>query len=335
MDTKLSDMSFQAPDPEELAHILPGYEVESLIAVGGMGAVYRAKQISLGRAVAIKILPRELGGDASFRTQFETEAKAMALLNHPNLAGVYDFGNVGGLLYIIMEFVEGESLYHLAYGKYLDPDEAIRLVRAVCLGLHHAHEHGILHRDIKPSNILLDSQGQPKIIDFGLAQDMLHVPGVEEEVFGTPHYTAPEVLGRPSAVNARADLFSVGVILHELLTGRVPASDPRTASAIVQCDPRLDVVVRKATNPRPELRFASAEEMAAELEMISQTPAPRALRTEPQAAWTPGGNRPATHRNTTRITRPLPTHSSGPGIGVVIALLIVAVLVLLLYQMSR
>jgi serine/threonine protein kinase len=331
METKSSDLSFQAPEPGELAHILPGYEVESLIAVGGMGAVYRAMQVSLGRAVAIKILPKELGGDLTFRAQFETEAKAMALLNHPNLAGVYDFGNVQGLLYIVMEFVEGQSLYHYAYGKFLDPDDAIGLVRGICLGLDHAHAHGILHRDIKPSNILLDPQGQPKIVDFGLAQDMLHAPGAEEEVFGTPHYTAPEVLGRPGYVNARADIFSVGVILHELLTGRVPANDPRTASAIVQCDPRLDVVVRKATHPNPDFRYGSSAEMAAELEMISQTPAPRALRTDPQVAWTPGGHRP-----TTRITRPMATSSSeGPGIGVVIFVLIVAVLALLFYQMAR
>jgi serine/threonine protein kinase len=330
METKPTDMSFQAPEPGELASILPGYEVESLIAVGGMGAVYRAMQVSLGRAVAIKILPRELGADEIFRAQFETEAKAMALLNHPNLAGVYDFGNVQGLLYIVMEFIEGDSLYHYAYGKFVDPDDAIRLTRGICLGLHHAHENGVLHRDIKPSNILLDLEGHPKIVDFGLAQDMLHVHGAKEEVFGTPHYTAPEVLGRPGAVNAHADIFSVGVILHELLTGRVPASDPRTASSIVQCDPRLDVVVRKATHPNPDLRYGSAAEMAAELEMISQTPAPRALITDHQpAAWTPAG------RPTTRITRPMITQSSGPGMSILIAVLIVAVLVLLLYQMSR
>lgn len=329
MEEESSELSFQAPDPRELADLLPGYEVESLIAVGGMGAVYRAVQSSLHRPVAIKILPAELGSDEAFRIRFETEAKAMALLNHPNLAGVYDFGNMDGMLYIVMEFVEGESLYQFAYGKFIEPEDAIRMTRGICLGLHHAHEHGVLHRDIKPSNILLDLYAQPKIVDFGLAQEMRKAPEVDEEVFGTPHYTAPEVLTKPGSVDARADIFSIGVILHELLTGRVPAKDPRTASAIVQCDPRLDGVVRKATHPNPDLRYYSAAEMAAELEIISQTPAPRVLRTDQQVAWAPRGH-PTAH-----LKRPVARSSSGSGLGFIVFLLVAAIAALLIYQFMQ
>ena len=359
MDTEPSPHAFQAPEPAVLSDLLPGYSVESLIAVGGMGAVYRAVQNSLHRAVAIKILPQELGADEAFRVQFETEAKAMALLNHPNLVGVYDFGNVGGLLYIVMEFVEGESLYHHAYGHHLEQDSAIRFTREICLGLQHAHENGVLHRDIKPSNILLDLQGHPKIVDFGLAQGMRQAPGKDEQVYGTPDYTAPEVLARSRTVDARADIFSVGVILHELLTGRVPASDPRSPSAIVSCDPRLDGVVRKATYPNPELRYTSAAEMAAELDMIAQTPPPRALRTveTPPAAWAPAGHRnrlspmaggrlspgapaagaapqsSAPHAPG-RPPVPMKPHSSSVGMTILIVLLVLAVIVLLLYAAS-
>ncbi|MEO5716612.1 MAG: serine/threonine-protein kinase, partial [Luteolibacter sp.] len=148
-------VGFTAPDPAELNELFPGYEIEGLIATGGMGAVYCAVQKSLDRTVALKILPQEFSKDAAFCAGFEAEAKAMARLNHPNLIGVYDFGEVGGMLFIIMEYVAGKSIYHSAHGKSINPSEVIRLVTGVCNGLAHAHENGIIHRDIKPSNILL------------------------------------------------------------------------------------------------------------------------------------------------------------------------------------
>ena len=188
---------FVAPDPADLAPLFPGYEIQGLIATGGMGAVYCAVQKSLDRTVALKILPMELSKDAAFCAGFEAEAKAMARLNHPNLIGVYDFGEVNGMLYIIMEFVPGKSIYHSADGIAIDPDEVIRLVTGICHGLAHAHEHGIIHRDIKPSNILLDLNAQPKIGDFGLARPIERKIEEGEEIFGTPHYTAPEVVEAP------------------------------------------------------------------------------------------------------------------------------------------
>ncbi|NJR42320.1 MAG: serine/threonine protein kinase [Akkermansiaceae bacterium] len=166
MSDSPENLGFQAPEPKDLAPLFPGYEIESLIASGGMGAVYCAVQKSLDRTVALKILPSELSRDASFRAGFEAEAKAMARLNHPNLIGVYDFGEVGGMLYIIMEYVPGKSVYHSAYGIAIDQVEVIRLVSGICHGLAHAHEYGIIHRDIKPANVLLDLNAQPKIGDF-------------------------------------------------------------------------------------------------------------------------------------------------------------------------
>jgi serine/threonine protein kinase len=260
---------FAAPDPASLASLFPGYEIEYLIAVGGMGAVYKAVQISLDRPVAIKILPREFGADVSYRAGFEAEAKAMARLNHPNLIGVYDFGKVDGMLFIVMEFVPGQTLYHSANGIAIAADTAARIVINVCLGLAHAHEHGILHRDIKPSNILLDQEANPKIGDFGLARPMSTVVQDGESIFGTPHYTAPEVLRSPNSVDARADIFSVGVVLHELLTGCLPAVDPRPPSAVCACDHRFDTIIRRSTHPSPHMRYASASEMAKEISAIT------------------------------------------------------------------
>ena len=271
--------TFQAPDPAALAPLFPGYEIETLIATGGMGAVYRAVQKSLERTVAIKILPHEFSDDAAFCSGFEAEAKAMARLNHPNLIGVYDFGEVNGMLYIIMEYVPGKSLFHSSHGIAIDPMEVIRLVTGICDGLAHAHEHGILHRDIKPSNILLDLHAQPKIGDFGLARPVDSKIQEGEEIFGTPHYTAPEVVNSPHSVDCRADIFSVGVMLHELLTGRLPADDPRPASAISHCDPRFDAIIRRATHPSPELRYRSASEISRDLHVIEASAGPRVLKT--------------------------------------------------------
>ena len=261
-------VGFLAPEPADLAPLFPGYDIQGLIATGGMGAVYCAVQKSLDRTVALKILPMEFSRDAAFCAGFEAEAKAMARLNHPNLIGVYDFGEVGGMLYIIMEFVPGKSVYHSAYGIAIDQNEVIRLVTGICDGLAHAHENGIIHRDIKPSNILLDLNAQPKIGDFGLARPIERKVEEGEEIFGTPHYTAPEVVNHPHSVDFRADIFSVGVLLHELLTGQLPASDPRPASTIVRCDPRFDTIVRRATQPLAAARYSSAKEISHDLQVI-------------------------------------------------------------------
>ena len=291
-------VGFIAPNPADLSPLFPGYEVQSLIATGGMGAVYYAVQKSLDRAVAIKILPRELSKDSAFCAGFESEAKAMARLNHPNLIGVYDFGEVEGMLYIIMEFVPGKSLYHSAYGKIIDQQEVIRIVSGICEGLAHAHEYGIMHRDIKPSNILLDQNAQPKIGDFGLASPVGRKLEEGDEIFGTPHYTAPEVLSTPHSVDYRADIFSVGVLLHELLTGRLPAQDQRPASTIARCDPRFDLIIRKATQNLPAARYPSAMDLANDLRLIAlqgpQTPqSSQARQTVPQRAGAPARRAPS------------------------------------------
>jgi len=255
--------TFQAPEPGQLAGLLPFLEIESFIAQGGMGAVYKGRQRSLDRDVAVKVLPRELGADPAFHASFATEAKAMARLNHPNLIAVYDFGDVEGMPYIVMEYVNGKSLFHSAWNKRIDPQEAVRIAAAICRGLAHAHENGVIHRDIKPANILLTPKAEPKIGDFGLARPAGSAgPGL---AMGTPGYTAPEILRNPDEADARSDLYAVGVILHELLTGQPP--DASASQALVPTgNLRLDALWRKATMEDPARRYAGAAEMAAALE---------------------------------------------------------------------
>ena len=260
-DSHAPQITFLAPELAELDPLFPAYKFDCLIATGGMGAVYRAIQKSLDRKVAIKILPREFGKDAAFAASFEAEAKAMARLNHPNLISVFDFGEVNGMLYIVMEYVPGKSLYHSAHGRAIEVSKVISLITGICSGLSHAHKFGIIHRDIKPSNILLDQNAQPKIGDFGLARPVNARIPEGADIFGTPHYTAPEVIKSPQSVGHRADIYSVGILLHELLTGHLPSADPRPASVIAKCDHRFDDIIRRASDPLPELRYFSADEI--------------------------------------------------------------------------
>jgi serine/threonine protein kinase len=258
---------FDPPEPSELSALLKGYEVTSLVATGGMGAVYKATQLSLDRDVAVKLLPKELGTPA-FREQFQAEARAMAKLNHVNLIGIYDFGEAQGMPYIVMEFVPGKSLYYSSYGKAIDQTAAIEIISGICRGLAHAHDGGIIHRDIKPANILLDPKARPKIGDFGLAS-ATDLEGEDDGViYGTPGYAAPEILASSKAIGVPSDIYAVGIILYELLTGKMPEEPASPPSTVSRCDSRLDAIFKKATRRNPELRYQNANEMADDLEKL-------------------------------------------------------------------
>ena len=207
-----------SPSPGELQSHLTSYDSIKLLAVGGMGAVYKARQISLDRPVAIKVLTHACSASIQFRQIFKCEAQVMAKLNHPNLVSIYDYGEVNGMLYIVMQFVEGKSLHEAANGRAVAQNEAATLISSISTALGHAHASGILHRDIKPANILIDSKLSPVVVDFGLAHHAQESTMKGETVFGTPGYTAPEVLVPPYRADQRADVFSLGVLFHELLT---------------------------------------------------------------------------------------------------------------------
>ena len=260
--------SFVAPSLEELAPLFPNYSIDAFIAQGGMGAVYLGSQLSLDRPVAIKILPRHLGADEEFRSSFQAEARSMAKLNHPSLIGVYDFGEVDGMPFIVMEYVPGKSLHDSSYGRQIDPAEAARIVAAICQGLQHAHEHDILHRDVKPANILLDQEANPKLGDFGLA--MTASGDSDGLIYGTPGYAAPEVYaGKP---DHRSDIYAAGVMLYEMLCGAMPSQPYRNPSQVVSCDRRFDTLLVKALQPDVKNRHQSASEFAEQLEAIINSP---------------------------------------------------------------
>jgi tRNA A-37 threonylcarbamoyl transferase component Bud32 len=268
---------FDLPSPEELSNLLPGYSEIEFFAQGGMAAIYKGVQTSLDRPVAIKVLPREYGGDDAFRLRFEAEGKAMAKLNHPNLVSIFDFGEVDNLLYIVMEFVPGETLFQYSYGKEIPAAAAVAFARKIADGLAHAHEVGILHRDIKPANILLDEKGEPKLGDFGLAEGEERAEG-DELAFGTPGYTSPEVIADPSCADERTDIFAVGILLYELLTTKLPEEPYNPPSRLVRCSPLVDRIIQRAIQPDPAARYQSAQELAEDLQNLERKLPKRAAK---------------------------------------------------------
>ncbi len=254
-----------APDPAELSELLDRYEVSELITCGGMGAVYRGQQLLLQREVAIKVLPGDLSRfEAAFQRGFRAEARMMAQLTHPNLIRVYDFGEIAGMLYLVMEFVNGVSLFDAENGEAVEALQAVEIVAGVAAGVGHAHQNGILHRDIKPANILLTSELDPKLGGFGMADVAGNVAsGIG---MGTPAYMAPEVLLHSASATPASDVFSLGMILHELLTGMAPSAGEPANTALVPNLRDLRHLVRKALTPEPLRRFRDAEAMAMALD---------------------------------------------------------------------
>jgi hypothetical protein len=260
------------PDLALVADLIPDHEILGLIGRGGMGAVYRARHRRLDRLVALKVLP--LAGAAAGRAErFAVEAQALARLHHPHIVAVHDAGHAGDLCWLSMELVEGTTLRQELARRRLDPAEALALVQQVCAALQYAHDHGVVHRDIKPDNILIDRHGQALIADFGLAR----LAGGDADarltrdgmVVGTPHYMAPEQVERPLAVDHRADLYSLGVVLYEMLTGELPLGRFPMPSQRVEVDVRLDAVVLRALEKSPERRYQQASQLGGQVGRIA------------------------------------------------------------------
>jgi multidrug efflux pump subunit AcrA (membrane-fusion protein)/predicted Ser/Thr protein kinase len=268
---------FQPPTLEEVAKLFPQLEILGFLGKGGMGAVYKARQPALDRLVALKILPPQAAGGAGFAERFNREARALAKLNHPNIVAVHEFGQAGGSPFFIMEFVDGLTLRQLEQAGRLSPGEALRIVPQICEALQFAHDEGIVHRDIKPENILIDKKGRVKIADFGIAK----IIGGDEggtgmtgtrQAIGTPHYMAPEQVEKPQTVDHRADIFSLGVVFYEMLTGQLPLGRFAPPSRKVEIDARLDEVVLRSLEREPELRYQQAGEVKTEIDTIASTP---------------------------------------------------------------
>jgi serine/threonine protein kinase len=263
-----SDRVDRPPTPEELAPEFPQMEIEALLGRGGMGAVYRARQPSLNRQVAIKILPPgHIRHDPSLAERFLREARALAALSHPAVVEVFDCGlSPSGLLFIVMEFVDGSDLAKQLHDKgTFNPDQALHVIASVCEALDYAHGIGVIHRDIKPANILVNREGGVKVADFGLAKFTTVEPDgltMSNMVVGTADFIAPEARTAGSHVDHRADIFGVGVTLYQMLTGSLPRGIFRPPSEKRSTlDIRLDSLVGKAMENNVEARFQTAEEM--------------------------------------------------------------------------
>jgi len=275
--------AWEPPSPKELARILPQYQIEDMLGAGGMGAVYKGRQVALDRPVAIKILPAEMNDNEQFIARFWREARTLAKLQHPGIVAIYDFGQTSeGHLYFVMEFVEGTDLRRLLRASKLEPEQALDLIGQICDALQTAHRQGVVHRDIKPENILITLDGKVKLADFGLARPITEDTSaltMTNMTMGTPDYMSPEQ--RNGESDQRSDIYALGIVLYELLTGKRPHGVFDPPSRKVQVDVRIDEVVLKALQEEPERRYQHVSEFKTDVERIRSTPLPLEKHADP------------------------------------------------------
>src|SRR5438105_235167 len=271
--------------PRSTARFAPGdllggrYRIIALLGKGGMGEVYRADDLTLEQAVALKFLPDAWSQNADAIARFRNEVRVARQVSHPNVCRVYDLSEVEGHYFLSMEYVDGEDLGSLLrrIGR-LPPDKAVEIARKLCAGLAAAHEKGILHRDLKPANVMLDSRGQVLLTDFGLAGIAGEIAG-HDITSGTPAYMAPEQLAGEE-VTIRSDIYSLGLVLYEIFTGKLPfesdtlaglerarrETSPESLTTLVRdVDPAVERIILRCLQPKPGLRPPSALSVAAAL----------------------------------------------------------------------
>jgi serine/threonine-protein kinase len=269
-----------------IGKILDGkYEIVELIGQGGMAKVYKAVDNRLHRNVAVKVLKEEFADNEQFLKKFLREARADAKLTHPNIVNVYDVGTEGGVYYIVMEYVDGDTLKrYIKSKKHMSPKETVEMVLAIAAGLSHAHKNGIIHRDIKPHNILLTSYKTPKIADFGIARAITSsTMSATEEALGSVHYVSPEQ-ARGGFLDERSDLYSLGIMMYEMLTGELPYDGdspvaialkhvqnnvPSPKDKIKIIPDGLNQVVLNLTRRKPDDRYQNAEELIADIRKLA------------------------------------------------------------------
>ncbi len=287
--TLAASSGFVPPKPEELGKQFPQLEILELLGKGGMGAVYKARQPELDRLVAVKILPPELGANPDFSHRFTREARALAKLSHQNIVSVFEFGQIDGQYYFVMEFVDGANLRHLMETGDIEPSEALAIVPQICEALQFAHHEGVVHRDIKPENILIDKQGRVKIADFGLVKllnkttEDAKLTGTTQAM-GTLHYMAPEQMRGAANVDNRADIYSLGVVFYEMLTGELPIGRFAPPSTKIPVDDRLDEVVLRALANAPEQRYQQVSEVKTDIDSITANPSVGTSKVQPPQA---------------------------------------------------
>jgi len=231
-ETQAERLEDSIEESREAHRRIPGYKVLGKVGSGAMAVVYKARQLSLDRIVAVKILPRRYTEKADYINRFFKEGRLAAKLNHNNIVQAIDVGEAGGLYYFVMEFVEGKTLHDdLSKGKVFDEKEALEVLIQLAHALAHAHAHGMVHRDVKPKNIMINVEGVVKLADMGLARMTSDIEAAKSEkgkAFGTPYYIAPEQIRGDVNIDGRADIYSLGATFYHMVTGRVPfeASSP-------------------------------------------------------------------------------------------------------------
>lgn len=276
------------------AQQIPGYQILNKLGAGAMATVYRARQLSLDRIVAIKVLPRRMSQDAEFVERFYREGRAAAKLNHNNIVQAIDVGEAGGFHYFVMEYVEGCTVYdELADGKVFSESETLAIAVQTTQSLLHAHERGLVHRDVKPKNIMLTRDRVAKLADMGLAREMTDVEAAMAEAgraYGTPYYISPEQIRGVVDIDHRADIYSLGATLYHMVTGRVPFEAP-TPSAVMhkhlkdsltppdhlntKLSAGFGAMIEMMLSKDREQRYASARELLTDLELLARGQAPR------------------------------------------------------------
>ncbi len=292
-ETQSERLKKSLKEQKAAAHRIPGYKILGKLGSGAMAIVYQARQLSLNRMVAIKVLPKRFSENPEYVERFYKEGQAAAKLNHTNIVQAYDVGQAGGYSYFVMEFVEGKTLYDdLSAGKVYSEKEAVDIVIQVAHALAHAHARGLIHRDVKPKNIMTTTSGKVKLADMGLARETADIEAAQSEAgkaYGTPYYIAPEQIRGEIDIDGRADIYGLGATFYHMVTGRVPfmADNPSDVMRKHLRDPLIppdhintslsagiSEVIEIMMAKKKRSRYKDVEELLVDLEAISsgQTP---------------------------------------------------------------
>ena len=287
--TQAERLKGKIKESKAVAHQIPGYKILGKLGAGAMAIVYKGKQLSLNRTVAIKILPKRFTENPEYVERFYKEGRAAAKLNHNNIVQAYDVGEAGGYHYFVMEYVEGPTLYDgLSAGKVYSEEEALDVIMQIARALHHAHSCGLIHRDVKPKNIIINPSGVVKLADMGLARETTDIEAAQTEAgraYGTPYYIAPEQIRGKIDIDGRADIYGLGATFYHMVTGRVPfmADDPSDVMRKHLKDPLIppdhintslsagvSEVIEIMMAKRKGDRYNNVEELLTDLEALSK-----------------------------------------------------------------
>lgn len=286
-ETQAERLKVNLRESKSAVHQIPGYKILGKLGAGVMAVVYKAKQLSLNRDVAIKVLPKKFSENTDYVQRFYKEGQAAASLNHNNIVQAFDVGEAGGYHYFVMEYVEGKTIYEdMAEGKAFTEDEALEIITQVARALGHAHSIGLIHRDVKPKNIMTNTAGVVKLADMGLARATTDIEAAESEAgkaYGTPYYIAPEQIRGEIDIDGRADIYGLGATFYHAVTGRVPfmAENPADVMRMHLKDPLVppdhintslsagvSEVIEIMMAKRKEDRYSNIDELLGDLDAI-------------------------------------------------------------------